>query len=71
MVNYILVYGNDVAALDAENAVITDVLPDAKYMEYEGAEPSPTSIQGNVLVWNISERSPRNRAAQFTSMPKW
>ena len=55
MVNYTLLYGNDVAALDAENAVITDVLPDAKYMEYEGAEPSPTSVQGNVLVWNIGK----------------
>ena len=55
LVNYTLVYGNDVAALDAENAVITDVLPDAKYMEYEGSEPSPTSVQGNVLVWNIGK----------------
>ena len=55
LVNYTLVYGNDVAALDAENAVITDVLPDAKYMEYEGSEPSPTSVQGNVLVWNIAK----------------
>ena len=55
IVNYTLLYGNDVAAVDAENAVITDVLPDANYMEYEGAEPSPTSVQGNVLVWNIGK----------------
>jgi len=51
-VNYTLIYGNDLA-VDLDNAVVMDILPDAKYMEYVEAEPAPSSIQGNILIWNI------------------
>lgn len=51
-VNYTISYGNT-ESLPAENVVVTDVLPDSKYMDYVGASPEPSAINGNVLVWNI------------------
>jgi len=54
LVNYTLYYGNDLV-VDLINAVITDVLPDTRYMEYEGADPQPSSVQGDILTWNIGE----------------
>ncbi|VVB72691.1 Uncharacterised protein [uncultured archaeon] len=52
MVNYTLSYGNDLV-VDLKNTVVTDILPDAKYMEYGESDPAPSSIQGNVLTWSI------------------
>lgn len=52
MVNYTLTYGNDLV-VDLDNAKIVDILPDAKYMEYVEADPAPSSIQNNTLIWNI------------------
>jgi uncharacterized repeat protein (TIGR01451 family) len=51
VINYTIIYGNDLA-IDADNAVITDALPDVEYLE---AEPRPGIINGNVLVWNIEK----------------
>jgi len=51
-VEYTITYGNDLE-IDLENAVIMDVLPSAKYMEYVEADPAPNSIEGNILIWNI------------------
>ncbi len=52
IVNYTIFYGSehDVRG-NAYNAAITDVLPDD--MEYLGADPSPTNVNGNILLWNI------------------
>lgn len=54
LVNYTLYYGNDLV-VDLTDAVITDILPDARYMEYERADPQPSSVQGNILRWNIGD----------------
>lgn len=54
MVNYTLYYGNDLV-VDLTDTTITDIMPDARYMEYEGAEPAPSSVQGNVITWNIGD----------------
>lgn len=48
-INYTIIYGNDLA-LDAENAVIYDILPDVEYVD---ATPQPTAINGNILFWDI------------------
>ncbi len=58
MVNYTIVYGNELA-VTAENAFITDVLPDPKYMEYDRAEPRPTVENGTILIWNIGDIPPK------------
>ncbi|MGV8126730.1 MAG: hypothetical protein ACP5PV_05925 [Methanothrix sp.] len=52
MINYTLTYGNDLV-VDLDHAVITDILPDAQHMEFVEADPVPTSVQGNILIWNI------------------
>lgn len=58
-INYTIVYGND-QEHPAENTVIRDILPfnasqsdELLNVEYEGANPEPTAINGNVLYWNI------------------
>ena len=58
MVNYTIIYGNDLA-LDADNAVVMDVLPDPEFMEFIEANPQPTSIKNNVLVWNLGTIPPK------------
>jgi uncharacterized repeat protein (TIGR01451 family) len=55
IVNYTIIYGNDLA-VDADNAVITDALPN---IEYIGSKPQPTFIRGNILVWNIGKIPPK------------
>jgi uncharacterized repeat protein (TIGR01451 family) len=49
VVNYTILYGNELA-VDAEKAVIYDVLPNVEYLD---AEPAPNFINGNILIWNI------------------
>jgi uncharacterized repeat protein (TIGR01451 family) len=49
VVNYTILYGNELA-VDAEKAVIYDVLPNVEYMD---AEPAPNFINGNILIWNM------------------
>jgi uncharacterized repeat protein (TIGR01451 family) len=61
-VNYTIIYGNDLA-VDADNAVVTDILPDAESMEFIEAEPEPTLINGNVLVWNVGTIPPKGSGA--------
>lgn len=56
VVNYTITYGNDEQKpVDFNNAVIEDDLPDLNYTEYLSASPQPTSINGNVLQWNIGK----------------
>lgn len=55
IVNYTILYGNDLA-VNADDSVVTDVLPD---MEYVLAEPSPTVVKGNVLLWSIGKIPPK------------
>ena len=55
MVNYTIIYGNDLA-LDADRAVVMDVLPDPEFMEFIEANPQPTAIKNNVLVWTPGHR---------------
>jgi uncharacterized repeat protein (TIGR01451 family) len=57
-VNYTIIYGNDLA-VNADNAVVTDVLPDAEYLEYIEAEPEPTLVKDNALVWNMGTIPPK------------
>jgi|WetSurMetagenome_2_1015567.scaffolds.fasta_scaffold05021_4 uncharacterized repeat protein (TIGR01451 family) len=52
LVNYTLNYGNDLA-VDLVETNIIDILPDSKYMEFYYADPAPSSVQGNVITWNI------------------
>lgn len=52
LVNYTLNYGNNLT-VDLDQTVITDILPDSKYMQYEYADPAPSSVQGNVITWYI------------------
>jgi len=49
VINYTIHFGNALA-LDAENAMVTDILPDVEYLD---ATPSPASIQGNILNWSV------------------
>jgi large repetitive protein len=48
-VNYTITYGNELDQ-DANNTIITDLLPDVEFLE---AKPEPNSINGKVLKWNI------------------
>lgn len=52
IVNYTIYYGNDLA-LDAEDAKLTDTLPDAKYMQFVDADPKPSFADGRSLIWNL------------------
>lgn len=54
MVNYTLTYGNELV-VDLEDAVIMDILPDSKFMEYVEADPAPSSREGNTLVWYMGD----------------
>lgn len=61
-INYTIAYGNG-APITAENVTIYDVLPpiddnNSLYVEYNGADPAPTAINGRVLFWNIGTLSP-------------
>ncbi|MDM7940253.1 MAG: hypothetical protein QUS07_07920, partial [Methanothrix sp.] len=38
---------------DAEDAKLTDTLPDAKYMEFLDADPKPSFADGRLLIWNL------------------
>lgn len=49
VINYTIYFGNALA-LDAEDTMVTDILPDVEYLD---ANPSPTSVQGNVLNWSV------------------
>lgn len=49
VVNYTILYGNELA-VDAEKAVIYDVLPNVEYLD---AEPVPSFINDSILIWNI------------------
>ena len=58
VVNYTITYGNDEQKpVDFNNVVIEDDLPDLNYTEYLSASPQPSSINGNVLIWNIGKLS--------------
>jgi uncharacterized repeat protein (TIGR01451 family) len=67
-INYTIVYGNELA-VEAKNAVIYDVLPheegqgsennDSAYVEFLEADPQPTSVSGNVLVWDRGTIDPK------------
>jgi uncharacterized repeat protein (TIGR01451 family) len=59
MVNYTIIYGNDLA-LDADKAVVMDVLPDPEFMEFIEANPQPTAIKNNVLVWALGTIPPKS-----------
>jgi len=48
-VNYTITYGNELA-IDADHAVITDILPDVEFL---AADPAPTFNNGSVLIWDI------------------
>ncbi len=52
-INYTIFYGNELA-VDADDAVITDVLPDDVRPDVE-AEPQPSLVKGNALIWNIGK----------------
>jgi uncharacterized repeat protein (TIGR01451 family) len=54
MVKYTLKYGNELV-VDLEDAVVIDILPNSRYMEYVDADPAPSSIEGNTLIWNIGD----------------
>lgn len=64
LVNYTLCYGNDLA-VDLDHTVIIDVLPDTKFMEYEFADPEPTSVQGNVITWDIGDLPAKARGTIY------
>jgi len=49
IINYTIIYGNELA-IDAEDAVITDHLPDVEYLT---AEPAPSEVNGSTLYWRI------------------
>lgn len=57
-VNFTIIYGNELA-VDADNAVVIDILPDTEFMEFIEAEPEPTLIKDNVLIWNIGTIPPK------------
>ncbi len=58
MVNFTIIYGNDLA-LDADRAVLMDVLPDPEFMEFVEANPQPTAIENNILIWNLGTIPPK------------
>jgi uncharacterized repeat protein (TIGR01451 family) len=55
LVDFNITYGNDEKKLDFNKVVIEDDLPDSNYIEYLSASPQPSSINGNVLIWNIGK----------------
>lgn len=59
IINYTITYGNELA-INAENAVVTDILPNVDYL---GADPEPSSIKGNILTWNIGTIRPHNNSS--------
>ena len=52
IVNYTITYGNKDPNSPFDNVSIEDDLPDLNYTEYVSASPQPSSINGNVLLWN-------------------
>lgn len=58
MVNYTIIYGNELAVA-ADNAVVMDVLPDPEFMEFVEADPEPSAVKDNVLIWNIGTIQPK------------
>lgn len=56
LVNYTILYGNELS-LEASDAVIIDRLPD---VEFVGASPSPSHINGNLIYWELGKLPPHS-----------
>lgn len=56
LVNYTILYGNELS-LEACDAVIIDRLPDVEFM---GASPSPSRINGNLICWELGTLPPHS-----------
>lgn len=59
LVNYTILYGNE-HSLEAADAVIIDRLPDVEFM---GAIPSPSRINGNLIYWELGTLQPHSRGS--------
>ncbi|NPV62209.1 MAG: DUF11 domain-containing protein [Methanotrichaceae archaeon] len=55
LINYTIFYGNE-GLLPVTGAVLIDVLPEDA--EYLGADPSPSLVQGRLLVWDLGTLGP-------------
>jgi hypothetical protein len=62
--NYTILFGNELS-IEAKDAMINDLLPDAEYLH---ASPSPSSIRGRLLTWDIGTLSPKSSGSISLSM---
>ncbi|NMB85351.1 MAG: hypothetical protein GYA29_03770 [Methanothrix sp.] len=56
LVNYTILFGNE-HSIEASDAVIIDRLPD---VEFVGAIPSPSRINGNLICWELGTLQPHS-----------